>query len=68
MRKARIKAKLTEPELGDALGVSGPMISMIEDGRKALPEELVPLVRRWLATGKLPSGLELSARKNSRDA
>jgi predicted transcriptional regulator len=62
MRKTRIDRRLSQGELGELLGVSQEMISMMESGAKDMPSELAPFVRRWITTGKAPSKLELGAR------
>lgn len=62
MRRTRLDRKLTQAQLADMLGVSQEMVSQIESGTKDVPDELRPIVQRWVATGKTPSRLELGAR------
>lgn len=62
MRRTRLDRKLTQAQLADVLGVSQEMVSMIESGTKPMPSELAPIVQRWMATGKVPTKLELGAR------
>jgi DNA-binding XRE family transcriptional regulator len=62
MRRTRLDRKLTQSELASLLGISQEMVSMVESGTKDMPDDWVSIVRRWIATGKTPSRLELGAR------
>ena len=66
LRAARKKRKMTEAQLGRALGTSQEMIAEVETGVKAIPVELVPMIRRFVESGRLPTSDELLARKQDR--
>jgi transcriptional regulator with XRE-family HTH domain len=62
MRRTRLDRKITQAQLAEMLGVSQEMISMVESGAKDMPSDLASIVQRWMATGRVPSKLELGAR------
>lgn len=66
LREARKRRKLSQQQLASKLGISQEMLSMVEDGVKAIPSELVPMVRRFVDSGRTPTTDELHARKNTR--
>ena len=58
--------ELTFAAVGNLFGVSKQAVSTWEKGNKPIPARLVPLVRRWIETGELPTLEELAAGKTSR--
>jgi transcriptional regulator with XRE-family HTH domain len=68
LRAARTRRKLTEQQLATKLGVSQEFIAMVELGTKAPPDSMLPLLRRFIDSGRTPTSDELSARKNRRTA
>jgi transcriptional regulator with XRE-family HTH domain len=63
LRQARKRRGLTQAQLGRALGISGAMVSMIENGDRLLPRELIPMIERFISSGRLPTSDEIAARK-----
>lgn len=66
MKNKRKEMGLTQTQLGAALGVTQAMVAEIETGVTKLPLELVPMVRRFVASGALPSQRELAGRRQAR--
>lgn len=66
MRSKRLERHVSQGELGTMLNVSQEMISMMESGTKSVPDELAPIIRRWIATGSKPGKLALAARRRAR--
>jgi transcriptional regulator with XRE-family HTH domain len=66
LRAARRRRKMTEAQLARAFGISQEMLSMAETGTKEIPAELVPMIRRFVESSRLPTSEELAARKNRR--
>ena len=76
LRATRKDRKLSQAAVGKVFGVSQPTVALWEKGTeldetgkpkgKPIPEELVPLVLRWVDTGEPPTPDELAARKTRR--
>lgn len=68
MRSKRLERRVSQGDMGRMLNVSQEMISMMESGTKPVPDELVPIIKRWISTGSRPGKLALAARKRARTA
>lgn len=68
MRSKRLERRISQGELGVMLNVSQEMISMMENGTKSVPDELAPIIRRWISTGAKPGKLAIASRRRARHA
>ena len=59
LRARLAKERLTTAKAGELLGVSAMTVSNWTSGRKRIPDDRVPLLRRWLDGGAPPSAEEL---------
>lgn len=60
----RNERKLTQAAVGDLFGVSQQVVAGWEKGPeegKAIPEDVVPLLLRWIENGPAPTGEEMAA-------
>ncbi|MCW2751752.1 MAG: Helix-turn-helix domain [Aeromicrobium sp.] len=51
LKDARLSRKMSQADVALALGISQEMVSMIENGTKALPADLVASIRNFIASG-----------------
>lgn len=66
LQDARVDRKLSQGKVAALFGVSQRTVSHWENQAKPIPQELVPLVERWLSGGDPPTPEELESRKTRR--